>query len=129
MMTRHDVKKICLYITYTSSSITTTQMKTFIIFYFLNKMMKQHKFLKRSRTATVLKNISLPFCKRFIKMITKNLIFVHLKIQSIYFTDLMILLKHTLMMIAGQTPLAAPHNAQNYLIKSSISHIRAYTPS
>ena len=34
-----------------------------------------------------------------------------------------------MMMIAGQTPLAAPHNTQNYLIKRSISHIRAYTPS
>ena len=38
-------------------------------------------------------------------------------------------LEGRLMMIAGQTPLAAPYNAQNYLIKSSISHIRAYTPS
>ena len=33
------------------------------------------------------------------------------------------------MMIAGQTPLATLHNAQNYLIKRSVSHIRAYTPS
>ena len=36
------------------------------MFYCLNKMMKQHMFLKSSRTTTVLKNIPLPFCKRFL---------------------------------------------------------------
>ena len=48
---------------------------------------------KKCPTTIALKSISLPFYRRFLSTINKNVIFLHLKIQSIYFTDLMILFK------------------------------------
>ena len=48
---------------------------------------------KNFPTTIALKSISLLFCRHFLSRIKKNLIFLYLRIQSIYFTDLMILLK------------------------------------
>ena len=60
-------------------------VKTFTIFHCLNKTTRRHMFQKNFLIKTVLKHISALFCKVFLSMTKKSLIFLPLKIENICF--------------------------------------------
>ena len=63
--------------------IIIIQVKTFTIFYCLNKTTRQRMFLKNFLIKIVLRHISALFCRAFLSTTKKSLIFLPLKIQNI----------------------------------------------
>ena len=76
-------------------TIIITQMKTFTVFCYHGKTMKQLMFRKNGLTAIALNNIFLVIYSSFLLKIKKSLIYCLLKTQNICFIDLTISLNHT----------------------------------